>query len=75
MESIAVRYAYTLGDEIVSEYRNLNEIWESFYKSVRSVEDLESSYYDEELFYKVCESAGKLQTMLDEELISIRDSE
>jgi hypothetical protein len=76
---VALSHAYSLGKEFVSEYRNYLDAVDKFsdsvkYPNARNLEDLDSKDYDKDLYYKVIESAGNIQQLLREKLISIRDT-
>ena len=77
MNSIGLRCLYSLGTELVSEYKRYLAMADDFSKSfslLKNIEDFDEKYFDEELYYKVAESAGNLQRILRDKLISIRDT-
>lgn len=77
IEAVAIKQAYSFGEGILSEYKELYGLWQKFFATVKMPKDLDNDkdYFDHEIFYRVCESAGNLQRLLREKLISIRDSD
>lgn len=77
LDSIALRQAYSLGKEIVVAYQRFLETTDEFAKTCsfpKNIEAFGEKYYDEKLFDKVVESAGNVQKLLRDKLISIRNS-
>lgn len=70
---IADKYATTMGKEFLSEYKNFDDLWNAYAGLVR-IPTFTDGKSLEELYQRMINSAGKLRTLLDEKLISIRDS-
>jgi hypothetical protein len=78
LDAIALRQAYSLGTEFVDAFDTYTGFLNSFKNSLSPEIDWdnleEENSYDTNLYFELLESSGKLQRMLREELISVRES-